>query len=199
MPIQDRLANELQERVERIQLDHPAQMPIDQHLGGIHDRGRVKEDLKADLAQVLGVVEKNVGESGQDRQRPNENKQQQDRGNQAQQGQKVHRPPKEAGHDHHYSQSNEEMNRSAQGGPQREDGHGSGKLPDIHLPLVEALAPLQSDGEDIVPTGEPGQDVRNKVANLGMEEAGKDQTQDSGHGDGMQQRPPQAQDRAAIA
>ena len=80
MPIQDRLANELQERVERIQLDHPAQMPIDQHLGGIHDRGRVKEDLKADLAQVLGVVEKNVGESGQDRQRPNENKQQQDRG-----------------------------------------------------------------------------------------------------------------------
>src|SRR5207245_6086541 len=98
MPIQDRLANELQERVERIQLDHPAQMLIDQHLGEIHDGGRIKEDLKADLAQVLGVVEKNIGESGQDRQRPNENKQQQNRGNQAQQGQKAQRPSKEARH-----------------------------------------------------------------------------------------------------
>jgi len=92
------------------------------------------------------------------------------------------------------------MQRLPQGGAQGVDGDRRRVLADVGLALEEAMAALLGDRLDVLPEHQAAEQPGRVFGDVGhLEDAPEDGAQDDGHGDRPQQRPAQADDRAAVA
>ena len=121
-PLQERLADEVQQHGKRIELHGPAQVPIDEDLGLVNDRRHVEQDLQDDLQQVLRVVEERVERARTYGQRPGKDEQEDQRGHEAQQDQRVVKARKDADGHEDDAHADQEVIARAERRAQRIDG-----------------------------------------------------------------------------
>ena len=70
LPGENRLADQVEEPGKGVHGDDPTQVAALQRLGRIDDRGQVEEDLQQHLHEVLCILEEDVDDAHENRQRP---------------------------------------------------------------------------------------------------------------------------------
>src|SRR6516162_4197192 len=91
------------------------------------------------------------------------------------------------------------MNRPPESRAQRINGERGRMLADIGFTLEETLAPRQGRGLNVVPGRQPGKEKRRVVEDVYAENRTKGDAENRGHGDGLQQRPAQAENGTAVS
>src|SRR5438105_1115506 len=101
---------------------------------------------------MLRVLEVDIGKARKNSQRPSQDEQQEDGGDEGRQNPPIREAFEIPSYGNDHDKRQEKMNQSAERGSQRINRCGCRVLPNVRLAMKQALAPLNSREQDEIPT-----------------------------------------------